>query len=80
MLQPFNGVTPFRCGGLADCILISEQPNLIDCVFTWHSLEPVDWNKILAVLQILAELPVIMTTFGNIEDWDFTLIRFDFDG
>ena len=58
-LELIHGVPPLRGPGLADRILLSEEAGLVDGLIGWHVVEPLDPNKILALLRVIRELPEI---------------------
>lgn len=76
-LEPLNRVTPLRGSGLADGILITEQPDLVDGFLGGDGVEPIHLDKIFGFLGIVCSLPVFLSMLEHIETGTLALRGLD---
>ena len=70
---------PLGYSGLADGVLITEEPHFIERIFRGHGGEPVHFDKILGLLRVVGVLLVKIGVPQNVEAGAFPFGCLDFE-
>lgn len=65
--QSLHRGPPFRRRWLAHGVLVAKHTNSLDCLCDRFGLQPLHWNKVLAVIRIVRK-PAVVVGFRNFKE------------